>query len=75
MVIRSLTIQQHMSQECPTEVNRAVLENFGEILTFACTCPTKQIILSPLLTPKIKTKTNLFLSRFIFMRVTHARSE
>lgn len=75
IIIRSLTKQQHMSQECPTEVNKAVLENFGEILKFVSTCPTKQKILAPLPTPKIKTEANLFLSRFIFKRETHARNK
>lgn len=59
MIFRSLTIQQHMSPQCPTEINKAVLENFGEVLKFVSTFQAKQKILASLLSPKIKTKANL----------------
>lgn len=75
MIFRSLRIEQHMSQECLTGVNKSVLENFGEILKFVSTRQMKQQMFARLLTPKIKTKANFFLSRFIFKRETHARNK
>lgn len=67
MIFRSLRVQQPMSQECPMEVNKAVLEYFGKILKFGSTCQMKQKIFVCLLAPKIK-KRPIYFQADLFLR-------